>query len=84
MTWHVVIVQILLFCRGPAPVGSRDSLGRTASATERNRERDKERILQLRKYRREKRLIVLGLCRKPIKPQHGTFSVHAGRRSPLE
>ena len=34
---------------GPAPVGSRDSLGRMASATERNRERDKERILQLRK-----------------------------------
>jgi len=35
--------------RGPAPVGSRDSLRRTTLATERNRERDKERILQLRK-----------------------------------
>ena len=35
--------------RGPAPVGSRDSLRRMASVTDRNRERDKERILQLRK-----------------------------------
>ena len=35
--------------RGPGPDGSRDSLRRMASATERNRERDKERILQLRK-----------------------------------
>ena len=58
--------------------------GRTALATERNRERDKERILQLRKQRREKRLIFLGLRRKPIKPQHGTCSVHIGRRRPLE
>ena len=72
------------FCQGPAPVGSRDSLRRTASATERNRERDKERILQLRKQRREKRLIFLGLCRKPKNPQHGTCSVHVGRRHPLE
>ena len=35
--------------RGLVQVGSRDSLGRTASAAERNRERDKERILQLGK-----------------------------------
>ena len=52
--------------------------------TERNRERDKERILQLRKQRREKRLIFLGLRRKPIKLQHGTCSVHVGCRRPLE
>ena len=66
----------------PAPVGSRDSLRRMASATERDRE--KERILQLRKERREKRLIFLGLRRKPIKPQHGTCSVHVSCRHPLE
>ena len=35
--------------RGPAPDGSRNSLRRTASVTERNRERGKENILQLRK-----------------------------------
>ena len=35
--------------RGPAPVGSRDSLGRTALAKRIEIERDKERILQLRK-----------------------------------
>ena len=29
-------------------------------------------------------LIFLGLCRKPIKPQHGTCSVHVGRRRPLK
>ena len=51
---------------------------------DRNRERNKERILQLRRQRREKRLIFLGLSRKPIKPQHGTCSVHVGRRRPLE
>ena len=42
-------IKRCLLYQGPAPVGSRDSLGRTASATERDRERDKERILQLRK-----------------------------------
>ena len=57
-----------------------DSIGEK----DRNRERDRERILQLRKQRREKRLIFLGLCRKLIKPQHGTCSVHIGRRHPLE
>ena len=41
--------RCFLPCRGSALVGSRDSLGRTVLATERNRERDKERILQLRK-----------------------------------
>ena len=42
-------IKRCLLYQGPALVGSRDSLGRTASATERDRERDKERILQLRK-----------------------------------
>ena len=45
---NIMVIQVYAYW-GPAPVGSRDSLGRTASATERNRERDKERILQLRK-----------------------------------
>ena len=40
-------------CRGPALVGSRDSLRRTVSVTERNREIDKERILQLIEERKE-------------------------------
>ena len=57
-----------------------DSVGKK----DRNRERNKERILQLRRQRREKRLIFLGLSRKPIKPQHGTCFVHVGRRRPLE
>ena len=70
--------------RGPAPVGSRDSLGRTVLATEINRERDKERILQLRKQKRGKSLIFLGLCRKPIKPQHRICSVHIGCRHLLK
>ena len=51
---------------------------------DRNRERNKERILQLRRQRREKRLIFLGLSRKPIKPQNGTCSVHIGRGRPLQ
>ena len=34
---------------GPAPVGSRDSLGRTTLVKRIEIERDKERILQLRK-----------------------------------
>ena len=45
---NIMVIQVYAY-RGPAPVGSRDSLRRTASATERNRERDKERIWQLRK-----------------------------------
>ena len=53
-------------------------------ATEINRERDKERILQLRKQKRGKSLIFLGLCRKPIKPQHGICSVHIGCRHLLK
>ena len=77
------IVANHIYYRGPAPVGSRDPLGGWRRRL-RNRERDKERILQLRKQRREKRLIFLGLHRKPIKPQHGTCSIHVGHRHPLE
>ena len=37
-----------------------------------------------KKIEERKRLIFLGLCRKPIKPQHGTCSVHVGHRHPLD
>ena len=47
--------QTIALYRGPAPVGSRDSLGRTALA---------KRIAQQRDQRHE----LIGLHRKPIKP----------------
>ena len=34
----------------------------------------------VKKIEEKKRLIFLGLCRKPIKPQQGTCSVHIGHR----
>ena len=34
----------------------------------------------VKKLEEKKRLIFLGLCRKPIKPQQGTCSVHIGHR----
>ena len=34
----------------------------------------------VKKIEEKKRLIFLGLCRKPIKPQHRTCSVHVGHR----
>ena len=56
-------------CRGPAPTGSRETLRRNGVGEENDVERDKERMLQIRKQRREKRLIFLDLHRKPIKPR---------------
>ena len=38
----------------------------------------------VKKLEEKKRLIFLGLCRKPIKPQCGTCAVHVGHRRPLE
>ena len=37
-----------------------------------------------KKVKERKRLIFLGLHRKPIKPLHGTCSVHGGLRHPLD
>ena len=37
-----------------------------------------------KKVKERKRLLVLGLHRKPIKPLHGTCSVHEGLRHPLD
>ena len=34
----------------------------------------------VKKIEEKKRLIFLGLCRKPIKPLHRTCSVHVGHR----
>ena len=49
------LLRALVMYQGPAPVGSRDSLGRTALA---------KRIAQQRDQRHE----LIGLHRKPIKP----------------
>ena len=38
----------------------------------------------VKKVEERKRLIFLGLHRKPIKPLHGTCSVHEGLRRPLD
>ena len=38
----------------------------------------------IRKVKERKRLIFLGLHRKPIKPLHGACSVHGGLRHPLD
>ena len=38
----------------------------------------------VKKVEERKRLIFLGLHRKPIKPRHGTCSVHEGLRRPLD
>ena len=37
-----------------------------------------------KKVKERKRLIFLGLHRKPIKPLHGACSVHGGLRRPLD
>ena len=50
---------------------------------DRNRERYGKNFA-VKKIEERKRLIFLDLCRKPIKPQHGTCSVHVSRRHPLE
>ena len=46
---------------------------------ERERERERENVA-VKKIKARKRLIFLSLCRKPIKPQHRTCSVHVGHR----
>ena len=38
----------------------------------------------VKKIEERKRLIFLDLHRKPIKPQHGTCTVHVGHRCPLK
>ena len=38
----------------------------------------------VKKIEERKRLIILCVHRKPIKPQHGTCTVHVGHRRPLE
>ena len=38
----------------------------------------------IRKVKERKRLIFLGLHRKPVKPLHGACSVHKGLRHPLD
>ena len=49
------------------------------------RETERERMNVADKNVEErKRLIFLGLHRKPIKPQHGTCSVYVGHRRPLD
>ena len=49
------------------------------------RETERERMNVADKNVEErKRLIFLGLHRKPIKPLHGTCSVHEGLRRPLD
>ena len=49
------------------------------------REWEKERMnVAVKKIEERKRLIFLGLCREPIRPQHGTCSVHIGHRHPLD
>ena len=51
----------------------------------RETERDRERMnVAVKKVEESKRLIFLGLHRKPIKPRHGTCSVHEGLRRPLD
>ena len=42
------------------------------------------RVDQYKSKGERKRLIFLGLRRKPIKPLHGACSVHGGLRRPLD
>ena len=48
------------------------------------REWEKERMnVAVKKIEERKRLIFLGLCTKPIKPQHGSCSVDIGHSALL-
>ena len=78
----------MLSYRGPAPAGSRgtlrrDGVGERERERQRQRERERERMNVAVKKVERKRLIFLGLHRKPIKHLHGTCSVHEGLRRPL-
>ena len=69
---------ITTICWGLAPAGSRGTL-RGDRISERDLERERNNVAD-KKIEERKRLIFLGLCRKPIKPQHGTCSVHVDHR----
>ena len=67
---------------GPAPAGSRGTLRRD-SVGERETERERMNVAD-KNVEERKRLIFLGLHRKPIKTPHRTCSVHGGHRLPLD
>ena len=72
--------------RGPALVGFRDSLRRTALAIKKIDKRRKRqgKNFAVKKIEERKEADIPWFMQKAIKPQHGTCSVHVGRRHPLE